>query len=182
MTEREAIGWINLNLGPVFRQALADRPVVYTDDWLGGLVYREVGILIHRYAPSGMSLAEMAPLMKGDYGKRPADPVARYHGYSFFQIDIASFPLFIASGDWKDPLASCRFAISVLEGKRRYLRDNFKNLKGEAMDRAVTAAYNCGEGNVAKVLRAGQDIDTRTHARDYSKMVWQYRAVYRGLP
>lgn len=182
MTERGAIEWIKINLGPVFRAALAGRPVVYTEDWLGGIVYREVGLLIHRYAPAGMSLAEMAPLMKGDYGRRPRETVARYHGYSFFQIDVASFPLFIASGKWKDAAESCRFAISVLDGKRRYLRANLLTLHGEDLDRATTAAYNCGEGNVAKVLRAGQDVDSRTHNKDYSKMVWQYREIYRGLP
>jgi len=41
--------------------------------------------------------------MKGDYGKRPADAAKQYHGFGFWQIDIASFPSFISSGKWVDP-------------------------------------------------------------------------------
>jgi hypothetical protein len=62
------------------------------------------------------------------------------------QIDIASFPAFVNSGDWKDPLKSWLKAIAVLESKRKYILSKCPDVKGEFLHRAVTAAYNCRGG------------------------------------
>lgn len=183
MTHRQISLWIFNNLGPVIRQALAaHRGVIYTEDWLAAIAHREVFPLIARYVQARMKTKDMWELMKGDYSQRDGEREKSYHGFSPWQIDIGSFPEFVKSGQWKDPLKACIKAIEVLEGKRQYLQDRFPKLQDDALHRAITAAYNCGEGNVRKVLEAKQDIDTRTHNRDYSKAVWEYRALYRSIP
>lgn len=185
MTERQCIQWIRKELGPVIKLALQARPgVIYTEDWLGGMAYRETGILMHRYA--GKPMLTISATSRGDYSQRPGETEKQYHGFGFWQIDIGSFPQFVKSGDWKDPLKCCIKAIDVLEGKRKYLfaeggQFAAKNYPLDFMYRGITAAYNCGEGNVAKVIRAGADIDSRTHGKDYSKKVWEYREIYRAL-
>lgn len=177
--------WIKTNLGPVIRQAINERPGSrYTEDWLAGMVYREVHNLIERRLKidPAANLETMAPLMRGDYGARRGRTVKQFHGYSFFQIDIDSYPAFIEAGLWEDPLASAKKAIDVLEEKRIYLFPRHgKTLSADTFDRAITAAYNCGQGNVHKALRSGFPVDYYTHGRDYSKMVWVYRNFYRTL-
>lgn len=186
MTTTDTLKWIKLNLGPIIQQALDNAKLknpqlLYTPDWLAGITMRETGFLIQRYVEKGGALNNIAPLMRGDYTQRPGETEKQYHGYGFIQIDIASYPDFIRSGDWKDPLKSYSMAISVLEGKRMYLQHHFPALAGDDLDRAITAAYNCGEGNVGKVITEGHDIDIRTYNHDYSKNVWEYRRVYNSL-
>lgn len=178
MTEGEAIFWIKDNIGPVIRKALADSgSTVYTEDWLGAMAYRETGILIHRYQDKSPDV--IATLMKGDYSQRPGETEKSYHGFGFWQIDIASYPAFVNSGDWEDPYKCCMKAIAVLEEKRTYLEG--KVPASYDLHRAITAAYNCGQGNVLKVVQQGKDIDSRTHNKDYSKEVWRFRYIYRSF-
>lgn len=187
MTTTQVLQWIKTNLGPIIKHALAENTdVIYTEDWLAGMVYRETGILLHRYIRPGITFQTISELMKGDYGQRPADKEKRYHGYSYWQIDIGSYPDFIKSGDWKDPFKSCMKAIHVLEEKRSYLFGNNKHLDAgnyslDNIHRAITAAYNCGQGNVEKALESGKDVDTYTYNHDYSKEVWRFREQYRNL-
>lgn len=182
MKERQVLAWLKKELGPVIRTAIAARPgIVYTEDWLAAMAYRETGMLFHRHIPSGKDLATLSSIMRGDYSQRPGETEKQYHGYGIWQIDIDSFPEFVKSGKWKDPLKCCLMAIDVLDGKRSYLVKSFPALKGDQLDRATTAAYNCGEGNVAKVIRAGQDIDSRTYNKDYSAEVWRFREIYRSI-
>lgn len=186
MTEKEILRWINLNLGPTIEWALAHAREKYpnhqyTKDLLGAMAMRETGFLIARYVAQKSKVEIIHTLMRGDYGQRPGEKEKSYHGYGYWQIDIASYPDFIKSGDWKDPFKTCRKAIAVLEEKRAYLEPKFPNIKGDSLMRAVTAAYNCGQGNVAKVLTAGQDIDARTHGKDYSREVWRYRSIFNSL-
>jgi hypothetical protein len=187
MTEKQIAFWIRDNLGKYIRQAIADyRKVnpdhIFTEDWMAGIAYREVHNLITRYANQKLKFDVICSLMKGDYGQRPGEKEKSYHGFSFWQIDIGSFPEFIKQGLWKDPYRSCLKAISILDNKRKYIVGKFPNLKGEALERAVTASFNCGEGNEVKVLTRGLDVDAYTHGKDYSKMVWKYRELYRTLP
>lgn len=176
MTERQAIRWIKENLGPIIRKALLQFPgSIYTEDWIGGIICRETGILIIRY--KGAALATIASLMRGDYSQRKGEKEKQYHGYGFPQIDSASFPEFVKSGDWKDPYKSIVMMIKVLESKHGYLKD--KITSSYSLERAVTAAYNCGEGTIAKVMKAGQDIDSKTFNHDYSKEVWRFRELYK---
>lgn len=176
MTEKQILGWIKTNLAPVINKAIADSgTTLYTEDWLAAMAMREVNFLIARHAAK--PLAEVAKLMRGDYSQRKGETKPQYHGYGFWQIDIGSFPDFIKTGDWQDPYKCCMKAISVLEGKRKYLQPKFPTLD----NRAITAAYNCGEGNVAKALKNGKDCDIYTHNKDYSKEVWRYRDIYNTI-
>lgn len=186
MTEREILAWIKINLGPIIDKALAEARVkntalLYTRDWLAAMVMRETGFLIARYVQKKLKIDVIHSLMKGDYNQRKGETEKSYHGFGYWQIDIGSFPDFVKSGDWKDPFKTCVKAIAVLEGKRIFLQKAFPALTGEELARAVTAAYNCGEGNVKKVLLAKQDIDSRTHQKNYSKEVWRFREIFKSL-
>lgn len=186
MTEKQILAWIKTNLGPIIDKALAEARVtnpklIYTTDWLAAMAMRETGFLIARYVAKGMKLDVISSLMKGDYSKREGEAEKSYHGFGYWQIDIASYPQYVKSGDWKDPYKTCVKAIQVLEEKRKYLEPKFPNVKGDSLARAITAAYNCGQGNLAKVLQAGQDIDARTHQKNYSAEVWRYREIFNSL-
>lgn len=188
MTEKNILSWINLNLG-VFIERAIDKTkektpnLIYTKDWLASMAMREVGFLIARYAEQKMKPEVIHTLMRGDYTQRHdvGETEKQFHGFSYWQIDIGSFPDFIKSGDWKDPFKACCKAIDILEDKRIYLAPKFPNLQGDSLERAITAAYNCGEGNVKKVLNAGNDIDERTFNHDYSAEVWRFREIFNSL-
>lgn len=180
MTERQAIFWIKDNLGPLIVKAIAGRPgVIYTEDWLAAMAYRETGILILRY--QGKPLNIIAPLMQGDYGQRPGENENIYHGFGFWQIDKDSFPDFVKSGDWKDAFKSCVNVIKILEEKRIYLQAHFPALTGDEINRAITASYNCGQGNELKALEEGKDVDVYTFNHDYSAEVWRFREIYKSF-
>lgn len=171
--------WIKTNLGHVIADAVAG--TAYTEDWLAAMVYRETGFLIERYAYKRLKFDVICSLMKGDYTQRPHETEKQYHGFGFWQIDIASYPDFVKSGDWKDPAKCVRMAISVLDSKKKYLTAKFPELEGNSLERAVTAAYNCGEGNEFKALSNHFDVDAFTYGHDYVKTVWLARATYKTL-
>jgi hypothetical protein len=190
MTEKQVLRWIKLHLSQYIVQAIAEAKeknptLIYTEDWLSGITYRETGFLIARYVMQAVNPNVIHTLMRGDYNQRKGENEKSYHGFGYTQIDIGSFPEFVKSGKWKDPLECYRMSISVLEGKRKYLfasgRFKEKDFTQEMVHRAITAAYNCGEGNVSKVLREGRDVDLRTHQHNYSKEVWRFRGIYREL-
>jgi hypothetical protein len=91
--------------------------LLYTPDWLAGIAYRETGGLINKYGNVGTKPEIMHTIMRGDFSKRTGEKEASFHGYGYWQIDIGSFPEFVKSGDWKDPLKCCIKAIDVLESK-----------------------------------------------------------------
>lgn len=186
MTEREILAWINLNLGSDISKAIIhakekypDHP--YTIDWLAGMAIRETGFLIARYVKQGAKPDIIHTLMRGDYTQREGEHEKQYHGFGYWQIDIGSYPDFVKSGDWKDPFKTSVKAISVLEEKRLWLKDHIPDLPATLFDRAITAAYNCGQGNVKKVVDAGQDIDARTYDHNYSAEVWRFREIFKSL-
>jgi len=173
MTETQCLKWIKTNLGPVISKAIADSgPIPYTESLIAAMVMRETGIIIMRNPT--LSLAAMSQITRGDYGHRKGETEKQYHGFGFMQIDIASFPDFVKSGNWKDPYKTFIQAIKVLEAKRKYL--------GNVPLQAVVAAYNCGEGNVSKAIKAGKDVDTYTYNHDYSKEVWRFMGMYDTIP
>jgi len=178
MTQKDALRWIKDNLSFVIKKSIEGTP--YTEDWLAAMACREVWILIIRYAPTRRP-SEMHPLMKGDYGQREGESKKQYHGFGYMQIDIGSYPDFVNSGDWKEPQKCFDKAVSVLNEKRAYITRKFPNLSGAALEDAITAAYNCGEGNVEKNLRKGKDVDSSTHGKDYSKDVRRIREMYLTL-
>lgn len=192
MTETQILQWIKQNLGPVIKQSIAGALVsnpdlLYTEDWLVAIACRETGQLIAKRlyqnpsVPSGEQLVRIAPLMTGDYSQREGETEKTYHGFGFWQADIGSFPDFIKSGLWKIPAKACAKAIAVLEDKRIYIVEHFQGLTGDPLARAITAAYNCGEGNVKAVLNEGHDIDIRTTEKNYSADVWRLRSIYQTL-
>jgi len=168
--------WIKEFLGPSIVQSIPG--TIYTEDWLAAMAYRETGWKIGKYLNQKMSFDEICETMKGDYGQRPGETEKQYHGFGFWQIDIKSYPEFIKSGLWKDPAKTCEMAVNVLEAKRKWIENKMPLLKGDAHDRAVTAAFNCGEGNVFKALTNFKDVDFYTFNHDYSKSVWAYRDAY----
>jgi len=186
MTEKDILSWINVNLGPVIDKALEaakekhpDHP--YTKDWLAAMAMRETGFKIAEFKELGKSPDIIHQVMRGDYSQRKGETEKSYHGFGYWQIDIGSYPYFIKSGNWKDPFKTCLMAIDVLEEKRLYLVPHFPNLQGDSLYRAITAAYNCGQGNVAKCLNEGKDIDARTYNHDYSREVWRFREIFNSL-
>lgn len=169
--------WIKTNLGPAIRQAVSGTK--YTEDWLAAMCARETGFLIIRYFNQGFSFGDICVRMKGDYRKSEN----RYRGFGFWQIDVGSYPQFTNSEKWKDPVLTAKMAVSVLEEKRKYLENRGWKNKMSATDfeRAITAAYNCGQGNVDKALSRGMDVDAFTFQKDYSAEIFRNRGVYRSL-
>ena len=180
-SDQKMMQWIKDNLGDTIKTAATG--TMYTEDWIAGMCARETGFLFIRYANQSLPFEKICSLMKGDYTKRKGEPAKQYHGFGFWQIDIASFPAFVNSGKWSDPVATARMAISVLNGKKDYLEQKgWRNLLSENnWERAITAAYNCGEGNVNKALSKRLDVDSYTYSKDYSKEVFRYRNIYQNL-
>jgi hypothetical protein len=180
-SDQEMMQWIKNNLGVIITNAIANTN--YTEDWLAGICARETGFLFTRYANQGFTFDHICFLMKGDYGKRKGEPAKQYHGFGFWQIDIGSFPAFISSGKWTNPLDTAQMAVSVLEGKKNYLQKQnwYAKLPATMQERAITAAYNCGEGNVNKEFMRNLDVDFYTFSKDYSKEVFRYRSIYSNL-
>lgn len=179
--DQKMMKWIKDNLSGVINQAIAGTN--YTEDWLAGMCARETGFLFLRYANQGRSFAEICPLMKGDFGQRKTDAEKIYHGFGFWQIDIASFPEFINAGKWTDPVETAKMAVKVLNEKKSYLKQKGWDQKLDPVmwERAITAAYNCGQGNVHKALTENKDVDCFTHQNNYSKEVFRYRGIYSTL-
>jgi predicted metal-dependent hydrolase len=196
MTERHILIWIKQELVPLQLQAMdivnKKHPGhIYTTDLLSAMTMRETGFLIARYVEAGLKPKDIHPIIRGDYGQREGEKEKSYHGYGYMQIDIASYPDFVKSGAWKDPVKTYVKALEVLEEKRAYLAPRFSQLQGEALLRAVVAAYNTGQGNVAKTLRGERkaknrkiitDVDYTTHQKNYSKEVFRFRDIYNALP
>lgn len=177
MTERQTLFWIKANLSSYISQAIKPG-MIYSEDWIAGMVMRETGFKIMKYA--GLTFSEVCLQMKGDWSKRIHDAEPRYHGYGFMQIDIDSYPDFVASGDWKDPLKTFNQGIKVLEEKRFYIQSK-SSVGGEELFKAITAAYNSGQGNAVKDLADGHIDDTYTFNHDYVKEVWRFRKLYTAL-
>ena len=172
----DVLRWIKNNLELYIK--IASTGTKFTEDWLAAIACRETGGLITRYVNRGVQLNEMAGLMEGDFTH------GHYHGFSFWQIDIRSFPDFINSGDWKYPQKAAVKAVQVLEQKEQSLINlhiaNF-NLSAEDFDKAITAAYNCGEGNVISALENNEGIDSHTANGNYSTQVFQFRTIYNSF-
>ena len=180
-TDAKMMLWIKNNLAKIIQQAVVSS--VYAEDWLAGMCARETGFLFTRFANQDKSFEEVCLLMKGDFGKRSGDAAKIFHGFGFWQIDIGSFPGFINSGKWKDPLETGQMAVTVLDQKKDFLQQKGwqQKLSATNFERAITAAYNCGQGNVHKALANNRDVDFFTFSKDYSKEVFRYRNIYSNL-
>lgn len=173
MTETKILQWIRLHLSNPIISAIRDTP--FTEDWLAAIACRETGIIIVKQGP-----VPDWSLFKGDYTQRPKETQKQYHGYGPWQTDTGSYPLWIKAGHWKEPYAAAMMAVDVLAAKRKYIISHTQ-LQGEVLDRANTAAYNGGEGNVIKVIGRGLDIDAYTANHNYSADVWRLRELYKTI-
>lgn len=90
----------------------------------------------------------------------------RYHGFGIMQVDIGTDPAFCASWTPNKVAESIERGTQILAGKRTYLAT--KNITDL---RAITAAYNTGEGNVSRSVAAGRDPDSTTTGKDYGSDV-----------
>jgi len=171
-TEAGICKWVHAKLAPFINDAI--KGTIYKEDWLGAMVVRETGCLITKYVNAGKSFDEICSLMRGDYSN------GKYHGFSFFQIDVRSFPEFINSGLWINPQASAKKAVDVLEDKREYLL-KYKAQLGNNFDRAITAAYNSGAGSVARAISNGFNVDKYTSHGNYSADVFRLRGIYLSI-
>jgi hypothetical protein len=173
----DVLTWIKQNLRIQITVAITGTS--FTEDWLAALACRETGGLLTKYVNSGnTTVALLAPLMKGDYTN------GEYHGYSFWQIDIRSFPDFINSGDWVNSQKAAVQAVSVLNTMKKSLIElgiAKYSLPNDGDDRATTASYNCGSGNVMKALEEGQNVDYFTANQNYSSQVFSFRAMYLSI-
>jgi len=187
MTEKKIMLWIKANMQGIIEKAIVDSRKwhpdhPYTTDWIAGIIMREVGVLINKHATVNTPVNQMWSLMRGDYAQRKGEEKPQYHGYGPMQADTGSYPEFIKSGDWKDPYKAVMFGIDVLEEKRKYLTARVKpGGDPTAFERAITAAYNTGQGNVMKSINNDRDVDYTTHQRNYSAEVFRFRKLYLSL-
>lgn len=179
MTELQQISWIKTNLAAPINAAIEG--TMYTEDWLGGIAQRETGSLIALWKSRGTADADIAAQMRGDLSQREHEIKPLYHGFSFFQIDIGSYPDFVNSGAWKDPFAAAKKAVEVLETDRKYILSKIPMLPIDTLARAITASYNCGCGSIVKVLANKADIDSRTTGHNYSAEVFRLRNLYKTI-
>jgi len=172
-TRANILNWIHDNLGDIHREVAE---VIYRAYWvsmgtLAGIVCREYGFLIPRKVTAGRTFEQIVSNAWGDGG----------HGASIYQIDDRSFPDFIQAHPLSDVKAYCIKAVEVLKEKEKYLvgKGFTRGILGnEKFERAVIAAYNCGQGNVSKALTRSLDVDRYTFGGDYSKDVTISRNLY----
>jgi len=189
MTTNQILAWIKANLGPQIRQAIADSGyTTYTEDWIGAMTMQETGFLIAKLIGEGYSVPILFSHLKGDYSQRPGDAAVVPHGFGPIQIDLGSFPGFIASGDWQDPYKCYMQALKILEGDRLYLLHHypFKQIQtDEDLAKATTAAYNCGADlQHTSILTRHMSGNTEQFINRYHKYQFSDSAVlhfYAGL-
>lgn len=184
-TRRNILVWFHDNISHIVREVV---DVIYKDHWVsegllcGGIPAREFGFLIPRKVAKGQSLEYIFRHSTGDGG----------HGISFWQIDDRSYPDWLSKHQLSDtsiPIdelikAYCIKSVECLIEKEKYLVSKGytrEKLGDETFERAIIAAYNCGQGNVAKALRNGYDVDRYTYQHDYSKDVQTSRALYNNI-
>jgi len=172
-TTKNILTWIHENLGEIHLDVANN---IFKDYWiteaiLAGIVCRETGFLIPKFVNRGYDFDTITSLMIGDGG----------HGRSYYQIDDRSYPDFVNSTPLSDVEAYCRKCIRVLQEKELSITHaglTRESLGDELYEKAIIAAYNCGQGNVIKSLRLGMDVDSTTFSHDYAKSVMQYRYLY----
>lgn len=182
MTNTDVLKWIKREIGPYIQRALLARPgSMYTEEWLAGIACRETGQLMGIYIPKKSDPLTICSILRGDYTQRLGESQKQYHGYGITQADIASFPEFVKSGDWKDPFKCFVKTIDILNGKKAYLLNHESTLAGDSLKHYITAAYNCGEGNEMKVINQHLDPDAYTTGHNYAAVVFDFAEIYKNL-
>jgi hypothetical protein len=108
-----------------------------------------------------------------------------YHGYGLMQIDVGSYPDWIKSGAWHNPLEGIKKGAEVLAEKRREVANAAKasgqRLTEGALERISIAAYNCGASPAYKHWRSNTDPDESTTGKDYSQDVLARAEVFKSF-
>lgn len=115
------------------------------------------------------------------YKTQPGD---RGHGFSWWQVDIRSYPDWIHSGAWKDPKSAVYKAAEVLDEKRQEisrLASLRTPLSSADLLRCAVAAYNCGSKAAYGNFVNHNDPDRGTTGKDYSADVLAREKVFREL-
>ncbi|MEZ2342705.1 transglycosylase SLT domain-containing protein [Microcoleus sp.] len=103
-------------------------------------------------------------------------------GRGLMQIDYESSP-FAKTGNWRDAEANILEGAKVLKQKMNSI-EQYTTLKGADLLRAAISAYNAGEGNVLKAIKAGfdiKDIDSNVPGDGhYSKDVLNYASWFQS--
>ena len=71
--------------------------------------------------------------------------------------------------------------VQILESKKKYLTAHFPAIAGDSLLHYIIAAYNCGEGNEAKVIAQERDPDAYTTGHDYAHSVFEFADLYATL-
>lgn len=178
MNTPDILTWIKKNLSPFMLPVLDDQ---ISEAMLAGLTCREVDGLIAKFVPRGWSVAEICANMRGDLDQRRGETSATFHGYGITQIDIASYPDFVSSGDWKDPAKCYAKTAGILRANRAAILRHISGLEAVSLERYMLAAYNCGVGNEFKVIDRHLDFDAYTTGHDYSFEIWEHIQMYNQL-
>jgi membrane-bound lytic murein transglycosylase MltF len=145
------------------------KPLAEKYDWRPEII----AAIISRESRFGLILD---PDMTGDHG----------HGHGLTQLDDRSFGGWLANHDWQDPFTNIEMGVKILTDKYNYLNEHggFDNMNQEEAEQVTIAAYNCGEGNMMRVIRNGEDIDNRTANKNYSSDVLdraeQFKEIFQG--
>lgn len=130
----------------------------------------------HDFAPETLiAIASRETAMrniKGDWRD------GRWHGFGLMQIDIGSFPEWIATGEWKDPKKSIRKGADVLSTKRAQVIAR-KVPPKDALPVAI-AAYNAGVHAIDAYFKHGNP-DRPTTGHDYSQDVLKRAEEFKKL-
>jgi hypothetical protein len=105
------------------------------------------------------------------------------HGFSWWQIDIRSYPEFVKSGDWKDVGKAVNKCCEVLAEKQNEVRElagRHVLLNGTLL-RCAVAGYNCGSGPAYRNFINHDDPDRGTTGKDYSADVLARQKVFSDL-
>jgi hypothetical protein len=126
--------------------------------------------------------------IEGDYRN------LEYHGYGLMQVDIGSFPDWVKSGAWHDPLQSIAKGAQVLADKVNQVKigqgqglsiDGFKFVgrrfeTDDQLFQVAVACYNCGLWGYYAFSKS-EPIDSYTTGKNYSTDVWLRRAFFTAL-
>ena len=98
-------------------------------------------------------------------------------GRGLMQVDYAESD-FGKTGPWMDATQNILFGSNELESNIKHYMANPTN--GVDPVRAAVAAYNCGQGNVARAIKDGFDVDHYTTGGDYSADVMGRAAWFKS--
>jgi hypothetical protein len=108
-----------------------------------------------------------------------------YQGYGLMQVDIKSFPDWVKSNAWKDPIESIKKGSSVLHEKRHEVANRAKAAEIELSDANLLwislASYNHGSSGSFRSFITDGHPDEGTTGHDYGKDCLARAKVFKAL-